>query len=213
MVKMSNQIIRRAQAQAARNEARAAAAHAASRDQVSPEPIMKVSSPPAVRADSPPIPPQHGFSSTSCKTTPAPTPTLTHAVTPNSSFGGLVNYLRVQEDVKDEFQTSFDQPQQAHHGLPSLDEPMKYHHHQIDYNNTFQNVPDYGHAGTPPFGQFVPNGYIDASQYPVYNNPFPVQMGQPSFNPNLPPINLGFSYEGDNMFSPIDLSMPIVPSL
>jgi hypothetical protein len=212
MVKMSNQIIRRAQAQAARNEARAAAAHAASRDQVSPEPIMKVSSPPAVRADSPPIPPQHGFSSTSCKTTPAPTPTLTHAVTPNSSFGGLVNYLRVQEDVKDEFQTSFDQPQQAHHGLPSLDEPMKYHHHQIDYNNTFQNVPDYGHAGTPPFGQFVPNGYIDASQYPVYNNPFPVQMGQPSFNPNLPPINLGFSYEGDNMFSPIDLSMPIVPS-
>jgi hypothetical protein len=213
MVKMSNQIIRRAQIQAARNEAKAAAAQATGRDQVSPEPVIKVSSPRPVREDSSPVETQHEFNSTSCKTTPAPTPTLTHAPTPTSSFGGMMTHLQVQEDVKGGCPTSFDQAQQAHHGLQSLNEPMRYHHHQIDYNNAnFQNIPDFSHSGPPPFGQFVPHGYIGAPQYPMYNHSFPMQMGHPSFNSNLPPPTLEFPYEADNMFSAIDLSMPLVPS-
>jgi hypothetical protein len=210
MVEMSNQIIRRAQAQTARNEARAAAAQAADRNQASPEPTIKLSSPHAIRADSTPGPTQHGFYPTSCKTTPTPTPTLTHAPTPNSSFGGLTNHPRVQEDVKVEFQA--DPAQQVQHRFTSHEEPMRYHHHQIDYSNAFPNVPEYGHSEPQPFGQFVPHGYIDASQYPVYNNSFPIQMCGASFNSNLPPDNLRFSYEADNIFSPIDLGMPIVSS-
>jgi hypothetical protein len=216
MVELSNKIIRRAQAVAARNEARAAAAQVASGDKDPLESVAKVSTPVAVQDDPAPAMPHQGFISTSPKTTPAHTPTLTPMPTPNSSFGQSMAHLRVQDDIKGGHQTTIDNhAQQAHGDVQSLDEPMRYHSHQINYSNApFQHMQEMGsfvHAGSPAFGQFASHGFMNTGQFPVYNNSYPLQMGHAPFGSNMPPNNMGCPYEGDTIFAPMDLSMPGAP--
>jgi hypothetical protein len=209
MVSLSNRLLRRAQAQAARRGARAAVARMVSRDPVSPEPTMKASSPVTIIEESAAATPQRCSDLTDSK--PAP------ASTPNSSFDQSMNHLCLREDSKGGSQTMPDsQVQQAHRNTQSLDERMRYHDRQASYHGAAfqpaQGVGSFSNSGPPPFTPFPAHNYVDAAQFSMFNHSFALQMGHPSFGTNMAASNnVVYPYESDTMFAPMDLSMPMVP--
>lgn len=126
---------------------------------------------------------------------------------PNTSFDQSLDRLHLDEDDKAvTLVTPDDHEQERQQGMAHLGQSMQYHSTQGHYNsNSFQPMDSSGPFSTPAPSAFAhyPAGYIDPSQFSMYNNsPYTLPMSQASMDPSMTAHDLVHSYSSEELFTP-----------